>query len=173
MAYSLCAVISSSSCEMLDGKEIKVKEILDFQTWKIIKSLHHWIYSRETFKNLCCSQAAENVNFDVLCEWFKAIEDFHIHSGRTTEIKRNKKKKPTEYTINFTHFGCLKFHIEKIIDKDKLGKYFQKENKSEAKPKVVITEEKPAIMSYKLSTGSLILSVNYGMGNHYGMVYSC
>ena len=93
-------------------------------------------------------------------------------SGISAEIKQNKKKKPTEYTINFTHFGCSKFHIEKIIGKDKLVKYFQKENKSAAKAKVVINQEKPAIMSYKLSTGSLTLSVNYEVENRYRMVCS-
>ena len=117
--------MSSSSYEVLDGKEIKVKEILDFHARKIIESVHHRITFKETFKNPWCSQAAQNIHFGVFYEWFKAIEDFHIHFGRTTEIKRNKKKKPIEYTINFTHFGCLKFHIEKIIGKDNLGKYFQ------------------------------------------------
>ena len=93
-------------------------------------------------------------------------------SGISAEIKQNKKKKPTEYTINFTHFGCSKFYIEKIIGKDKLVKYFQKENKSAAKAKLVINQEKPAIMSYKLSTGSLTLSVNYEVENRYRMVCS-
>ena len=93
-------------------------------------------------------------------------------SGISAEMKQNKKKKPMEYTINFTHFGCSKFHIEKIIGKDKLVKYFQKENKSAAKAKVVINQEKPAIMSYKLSTGPLTLSVNYEVENCYRMVCS-
>ena len=59
-----------------------------------------------------------------------------------------------------------------IIGKDMLGKYLQKENKSGAKAKVVITEEKPAIISYKMSTGSLTLSVNYEVENRYGMFCS-
>ena len=120
--------------------------------------MHRRIIFKETFKNPWCSQAAENIHFGVFYEWFTAIEDFHIHFGRITEIKRNKKKKPTEYTINFTHFGWLKFHIEKVIVKDKLGKYFQKKNKSGAKAKVVITEEKPAIMSYKLTQPAITCS---------------
>ena len=84
----------------------------------MIESVHRRITFKETFKNPSCSQAAENIHLDVFYEWFTAIEDFHIHFHITTEIKRNKKKKPMEYTINFTHFGCLKFHIEKIIGKD-------------------------------------------------------
>ena len=134
--------------------------------------MHHRITFKETFKNPWCSQAAENIHSGVFHEWFKAIEGFHIHFGRTTEIKRNKKKKPMEYTSNFTHFGYLKFHIEKIIGKDKLAKYFQKENKSGVRAKIVTKEEKPAIMSYKLSTGSLTLSISYEVENRYGMVCS-
>ena len=164
--------MSSSSNDVLDEREVAVKEILDFHTCKIIESVNRRITFKETFKNPWCSQAAENIHFGVFYEWFKAIEDFHIHFGRTTEIKRNKKRKPTEYTINFTHFGCLKFHIEKIIGKDKLAKYFQKENKSGARAKVVVNEEKPAIMSYKLSTSSLTLTVKYEVENRYGMVCS-
>ena len=139
--------MSSSSYDLLDGKKIKVKEILDLHTCKIIESVHRRITFKETFKNPWCSQAAENIHFGVFYEWFKAIEDFHSHFDRTTDIKRDKKKKPTEYNINFTHFGCLKFHIESIIGTDKFGKYFQKENKSGAKANVVINKEKPDIMS--------------------------
>ena len=164
--------MSSSLYYVLHGKEIEVKEILDFHTCKIIESVHRQITFKKTFENPWCSQAAENIHFGVFYDWFKAIKDFHIHFGRTTEIKRNKKKKPMEYSINFTHFGCLKFHTEKIIGKDKLSKYFQKENKSGARAKVVINEEKPAIMSYKLSTGSLTLSISYEVENRYGMVCS-
>ena len=125
--------MTSYSYEVLDGKEIKVKEILDFHICKMIERVHRRITFKEIFKNPWCSQAAENIRLDVFYEWFKAIEDFHIHFHRTTEIKRNKKKKPIEYIINFIHFGCLKFNIEKIIGKDKLGKYFQKEIKSGSK----------------------------------------
>ena len=120
--------------------------------------MHRQFTFKETFKNPWCSQAAENVHFGVFYERFQAVEDFHIHFGGITEIKRNKK---TENAISFTHFECLKFHIEKIIGKDKLEKYFLKENKSGVKAKVVITKEKPAIMSYKLPTGSLTLSIHY------------
>ena len=95
MEYSLCAVISSSSYEVLDGKEIKVKELY-FHTCKIIESVHPQITFKGTFENPWWSQAAENVHFGVFYEWFKAIKDFHIHFGRTAETKRNKKKKPTE-----------------------------------------------------------------------------
>ena len=147
--------------DVLDGKEITVREILDFQICKIIDSVHSQITFKETFKNPWWSQAAENIYFGVFYERLKAIEDFHTHFGRATESKRYKKKKPMKYTLNFTHFECLKFQIEKIIGKDKLAKYFEKENKREARAKVVVNKAKPAIMGYELPTGSLTLSVNY------------
>ena len=65
--------MSSSSYDLLDGKKIKVKEILDLHTCKIIESVHRRITFKETFKNPWCSQAAENIHFGVFYEWFKAI----------------------------------------------------------------------------------------------------
>ena len=44
--------MSSSSYDLLDGKKIKVKEILDLHTCKITESVHRRITFKETLKNL-------------------------------------------------------------------------------------------------------------------------
>ena len=99
----------------LEEKKIDIKSILSFHVLKILESLNRRITFKEKFKNPWTVEVGEHIHFSVFYEWFKAISDYKIEFGRTINIKRNSKNKPSNYTIVFNHFGCFKFHFEKIV----------------------------------------------------------
>ena len=84
---------------------------------------------------------------------------------------RNKPSKTVSYRIKFTHIGTFKFHVGKIIGKDKIN--FVKENKTtKEKVKVVCTDEKPIKIEYNISKGILMINLKYNLFNRYGQVRS-
>ena len=45
----------------------------------------------------------------------------------------------------FKHFGCFKFHFEKVVG-EKISNYLEKVNKSGSQAKVEVTSDKPAFL---------------------------
>ena len=97
--------------------------------------------------------------------------DHLLDFGRTVEIVRNKPSKTVSYRIKFTHIGTFKFHVGKIIGKDKIN--FVKENKTtKEKVKVVCTDEKPIKIDYNISKGILMINLKYNLFNRYSQLCS-
>ena len=155
----------------LEEKKIDIKSILSFHVLKILESLNRRITFKEKFKNPWTVEVGEHIHFSVFYEWFKAISDYKIEFGRTINIKRNSKNKPSNYTIVLNHFGCFKFHFEKIVG-EKISNFLEKLNKSGSQAKVEITSDKQAILDYKVSSSVLSLKVHYNVKNRYGTVCS-
>ena len=124
----------------LEEKKIDIKGILSFHVLKILGSLNRRITLKEKFKNPWIVEFGEQIHFRVFSEWFKDISDYRIEFRGTINIKRNSKKKPSNYTIAFKHFGCFKFHFEKIVG-EQISNYLEKVNKSGSQAKVKVSKQ--------------------------------
>ena len=116
-------------------------------------------------------EATERYNYQIMCEWFRAIEDYSVVFGRETEIKRDKSRlrNVKEHKRVFTHLETFKFHISQIIGKDNLG--LVKVNKTTGgKVKTVVSSEKPAVLVYNVRKGHVTLRVNYELYNRYDVL---
>ena len=98
---------------------------------KILERLNRRITFKEKYKNPWIVEVGEHIHLSVFYEWFKAISDYKTEFGRTINIKRNSKNKPSNYTIVFNHVGCFKFHFTKIVG-EKISNYLEKVNKSDS-----------------------------------------
>ena len=105
----------AESYDALEEKKIDIKVILSFHFLEILESLNSRITFKEKFKNPQIIEVGKHIHFSVFYEWFKAISDNKTEFGRTVNIERNSKNKPSNYIIVFAHFGCFKFHLEKVV----------------------------------------------------------
>ena len=99
---------------------------------------------------------------------FRTIRDYKITIGSKKEVFKIKKKQITGYSISFEHFRALRYHFGQLADKDK--KDIEEECGSRAK--VVASEQKPFVITYKCSTSSITLKCHYESLNSYGNVTS-
>ena len=91
--------------------------------------------------------------------------------GRTVKIVKNKSGKTVSYRIKFKHLGTFKFHVGKIIGKDKIN-FFKENNTTKEKVKVVCTDEKPVKIDYNISKRVLMINLKYNLFNWYGQLCS-
>ena len=125
----------SESYDALEEKKIDIKGILSFHVLKILERLNRRITFKEKLKNPWIVEVGKHIHFIVFYKWFKAISDYDIELGQTISIKLNSKNKPSNYTTMFKHFGCFKFHFEKVVG-EKISNYLEKVNKSGLQAKV-------------------------------------
>ena len=160
-----------SSYSHLAKKTTPVVNILNFVLNRSLKSIYRKLSFRQKYRNPWTIVVSEPIAREIFYEWFKAINDYLPDFGRTVEIVKNKSGKTVSYRIKFTHLGTFKFHVGKIIGKDKIN--FVKENKTtKEKVKVVCTDEKPIKIDYNISKGILMINLKHNLFNQYGQLSS-
>lgn len=123
--------------QVLANKHVKTYEIIQFHFKKILQGIYRRLTFKQKFKNPWVAEVGEYICPEVFYEYYKAIRDFKISFGRTTEVKRNKQGKPTSYTIKFNHLGCMNFHLKKSIDGSSTDEYLKKQITLEIKLKLL------------------------------------
>ena len=103
---------------------------------------------------------------------YLAIRDYKITFGTNAEVFKNKRKQVTGYSLSFTHFGALKFHLCQLTEKEKKDieeDFFSKSFACGSRAKVVTSDQKLFVITYKnVQTSSLTLKCHYETTNSYG-----
>ena len=153
--------------------KINVCEIGEFHVRSIVESVHRKISQKQKFKNPWTVNVHGIIYKDIFYQLFRAIRDYSISYGRSVEVIRTKKGIATSYIITFTHFGALKFHLQKLAnDKIDIATYFNRKWKNGAKGSIIVSVEKPAKLSYRVSTCTYHLNLHYKMENKYNELCS-
>ena len=122
--------------------------------WKII--LHRDIYSF------------------VFIEFYRAIKDYKISFGRNFSVKKDRRGKITSIIIKFIHEGTLLFHLSCVSNKStsEVKQFFRKTWNNGNRAKVIVNEEKPAVLTYNNLKHTLTFQLHYELKNNYGTVCS-
>ena len=160
--------------EVLRKQDVKVSSLVVFHLNRMLTGIKRKIIFRQKFKDPWTAEVIEFIEKQVFYQYFRALRDYHISFGRTTETVRDKKGNPVSYIITFTHFGCLRFHLKEGTNTtpNDIKNFFTKKDKNGNKATVLCTTEKPAVMTYKIKTGACHLKVKYQITNKYGNVCS-
>ena len=158
------------SYELLKHKQGSVFNILQYHFQNVFKSVLRRISFRERYRNPWRIEISESLHWSLFYEWFKAIQDHNIHFGRSLEIEKDKKKIVKKYVIKFFHLGTFKYHCKQILEEDPVLK---KKNKvTGATAKVVVADDKPAVIIYDIKKGQMIMKMRYQVTNKYDTVCS-
>ena len=160
--------------EVLERKEVKIVGVLEFHMKRLTSSIHRKLSFKQKFVDPWVINISEYISKEVYYEFFRAVRDYKISYGRTCEIVRSKKNEPKEYVITFVHYGCLRFHLSKVIDANvDIDAVLSKSDAIGNKAKVIVDDaDKKAIMHYKISTGELKLKLHYEVKNKFGNICS-
>ena len=86
-----------------------------------------------------------------------------------------KKNKVTGYTVLIKHFGAFKFHLRQLANKEKeeVEESLKKSFACWSRATVIVSEEKPALISFKCSTNTITVrcvSAASNLGNKTALI---
>ena len=107
---------------------------------------------------------------DIFFYWYRAIRDHEIAFGRRIENNRDRFGHVKSFKIVFIHKGTFRYHMLKLVSEEIYTKITFKTDKTGSKAHLLVTEEKPAVITYKDS--QLTIKINYEVKNKYGVLCS-
>ena len=161
-----------NSYTKLEEKNICVKELLNWHFNKILTDIHRRISSRERIRNPWTIEIKSIINWSLFYKFFVALDTFETAFGREINIDKNKQGRIKNICIIFNHYLSFVRHFGLICDKEKpfIQSKLKKKLPSGCVGKVVVTNEKPLVMSYNKRTETLTLTVKYEVYNRYGIL---
>ena len=149
-------------------------DTLEWHFTTVVKSIHRKISLHQRYKNPWKITISEKIKFDTFLQFYKAVRDFRVKYGRTINLEKYKNQSMKTIVIKFTHLGALKFHLNQITNGNikNIGDLFEKKLSNENKGTVVVTDEKPATLTYKVATHMLTIDISYEVCNRYGNICS-
>lgn len=158
--------------EYLSSHKSDTSELVHWHFKLVLQSISRKITSKQTYRDPFTVSVTQLMNPDLFFQAYRAIRDYSIQLGITTECHKTTKKKVKSYSIKFERLGVFKFHISKLSNCKNITYYLNKTFKCSGKGTVEVSEEKPSIITFKVSTGSLTLKCFYVYTNSYGHVCS-
>ena len=161
------------SYQLLDTKEVSVRRLLEWHTTRIVNKVNRKLSFQQKFKNPWYIEVQESIHRDTFIHLFKAIRDYSIQYGRVIDVERDRNGVGKIYTITFTHFGALKFHLTKLTNNSvNIVTLFSKKNKAGNSAVIFVSDKKPATMTYNVKKTMLTFTLSYNVENKYGTVCS-
>lgn len=157
---------------VLRSETFGVGELLKYHFVEVIKLVYKKITQKENFRNPWEIILKREIFSQLYIQFYRAIKDFRTSFGRTVTVDRDSKNKIKSIKIVFTNLSALKLHLKELtnLSKADISKYFARSWKNGNTAKVVVSEEKPVVFIFKISTNSLVINMSYELKNKYGTV---
>ena len=94
--------------------EFNAKEILEFHFQRISSSIYRKLLFKQKYHNPWTIEVVEFVNPTICKEFFRAIHDFHLKAGVTSQVVRDRRGKPKDYVVNFSMVEIFLHHYHRI-----------------------------------------------------------
>jgi len=163
-------VKSLQSYEVLKRHNNASCELIEWHFTEIAKSIKRKITLKRKFTDPFTCTVSRDIHKTIFYQAFIAVRDYETKFGTQTAVSRNKKNIVTGYSITFEHFGAFKFHLSKLCNQSKqeVANLLSKSFSCGSKGKVIVTNEKPAVITYNCTRNSLTLKCHYETVNVYG-----
>lgn len=156
----------------LNEQNVSIGRLWEWHMASITSGIKRKLSFRQKIKNPWKIEVIEVIHRDVFIVWFKLIRDFKIQYGRTINVVRDKKTNIGKvYTITFTHFGALRYHMSEIGQNIKIKQdNFSRKNTIGNTATVVVDTEHPATVTFNASKSTVTFDLHYQVINKYGNV---
>ena len=158
--------------EVLKKHKSDSYELVSWHFSEILKSINRKITLKKKLTEPFLCTVVREIHVNIFYQIFRAIRDYKITFGTETSELRNSKKQVTSYSVKFSHFGAFRYHLGQLSGKEKeeVVTLLKKTFPTGGNGNVVVSEEKPVILTYKVST--LVLKCHFETVNRYGHVTS-
>lgn len=166
--------MSLDTYKVLQEEKTSIYEIVNWHFVKILKLLNNRLSLKRRFKNPFLSTVSREINKEIFYRAYRAVRDFPSSIGQSCHTERNKKGTILSYNLKFSHRGTFVHHLSKLcrLSHGEVKELLKKTFPNSCKGKYIISEEKPIIITYKLSTSICVLKAHFETINKYGNVTS-
>ena len=160
--------------EVLKTNNVLVYDITKWHFEKFLIAINKRLTLKRKYTDPFKVTTTREINKTVFYEIFRALRDFVPHTGITASTEKNKKGSIALYKIQFNHFGTFIYHSSLLtgLSKSEVKKQINKTFSTGCKANVVITDEKPAEIIFKVSTSVCTVKCNFVTINRFGNVTS-
>jgi len=160
--------------EVLKQKNVLVFEIVKWHFQKILSGVNKRLTLKRKFTDPFIASLSREIISNVFFEVYRAVRDFVPFYGFKTSCERNKKGKVVQYHIEFVHLGTFIHHFKELtgLPKTSIKNFIKKTFSTGCKANVVISEEKPFSLTYKLTTSVVTVRCHFETVNRFGNVTS-
>lgn len=158
----------------LKKRRISSCQLIQYHIGAVLSAAHRRLTEKESYTHPWCIKVERNIHFSLFSAIHQTIRDYKTSFGREIKLSRDKKKELKEITITFHHMGTFIFHLSKLLEKNRpeIKAQLKRVWKSGNRTEVVVSEEKPVILTYKVKKHQLKLEMSYSLINKYGTVCS-
>ena len=156
----------------LEKHQSETKKLIHWHFKLVLTSLRRKITLRQKYRDPYTITVSTLVHPEVYYQAFRAVRDFDAKIGFTATTERTAKGKAKLHILKFDRLGVFKYHFKKLSDVKNIGYYCKKEFKRGETGTLEVSADKPAVVTYKISTGTLTLQCSYVCTNSFGHVVS-
>lgn len=156
----------------LENHKTQTQSLVNWHFKLILTSVRRKITLRQKYRDPFTITVTSLVHPDIFYQAFRAVRDFKTKIGFKADCERTAKGKPKLYVLTFDQLGVFKFHLCKLSNSKSVSHFLKKEFVRGEKGTIEVSSEKPAVISYKVSTGTLTLQCSYICKNSFGYICS-
>ena len=154
--------------------------IAEFHFKRILAAIYKKLTPRQTFRNQYKFGIVEPMMHSHFLKVFQAIRDFKNNHGvqpyvgiKTIRDKPGRRGTVTQtFIITFEHYYSFLHHFTHLINKNGNILGFVTKKVKNCDIEVVVTKEKPFVMTYKIKTETLAVSGHFIVKNEFGNICS-
>ena len=162
------------SYTVLKGKDLKTFDIIKWHFERFLSAIKKRLTLKRKFHDPFLVNTTREINSFVFYEAYRAVRDYVISRGFTATCEKNKKGKVLSYNITFTHLGTFIFHLSQLsgLNKTEVSNSLKKVFPNDCKANVIVSNEKPAVLTFKVTTCVCLLRCHYETMNRFNNVTS-
>ena len=143
---------------------------LNFHFKEIFCTIKRRLKIRQTINHPYKIIINHKLHHELYLKWYRAVRDYVPSFGRKITVSRKRNRSIKSIEISFTHLGSFRYHLTKAVGED--VKTYLKKSIGDCKLKVVVSEDKPAVLCFDMNRNSLSMKLSYEVTNRYGIIAS-
>ena len=161
---------SMDSYTLLKNKKIHQNTLISWHLNEILRRIPRAITQKHNFLNPWTISLTREIHPSTFYEIFRTIRDDGFEDFVECCVVRDKKSKIISYKMTFKSLGIVKHHLKKMCERDDIHNFFTKKFRDQSVGSLHVSEDSPALLSYKLKTNKCNLTSTYQIKSIYGTV---
>ena len=156
--------------KILEEHKISTFSVLNWHFQEILKSVNRKITLKQSFRHPFTVVLSATIFKELYYQGYRAVRDYPVQFGTETSTLTNKKGVLKSYEIKFTKIQSLRFHLKQLSGLEDVDVYLKKKFPHEEKGNVIVSEEDPVVLFFKLSTNTLTITMKFQVMNQHGTI---
>ena len=159
------------SYAVLARQNVEVLSLLKFYFKEIFTAVHRRLNIRPTLNNPWRIVIVHKIFADIFIQFFRTVRNYKYQLGVTiTDVKKDRSRKSISVSITFTNLNIFLFHFDKTIGGIDVKKFLGK-SVTDCTAKVIIDDEKPALLTYNFKKHLFTSKLHYLATNRYVNIF--